>query len=145
MLTNNFKDCKYLQLKLDATVEDLQLPEAICIFQNRSISEALTIMSMQDFSQLPVIDNNRKLIGIVSLDKISKYTGDPSDPVAIVTSIFGKQAPYFPITPSTRLADLESFFRMHHAGFVTDGVTRWPLAVITKDDVDRVHAKKINV
>ncbi len=94
---------------------------------------------MQDFSQLPVINNNRKLIGIASIDKITKYSGAPSDPVSIVTTRFGKQAPYFTITPSTRLADLESFFSIHHAGFVTDGITRWPLAVITREDLNPAH------
>lgn len=38
-------------------------------------------MTIQDFSQLPVINNDRKLIGIASLDKISKYSGDSSDPI----------------------------------------------------------------
>ena len=51
--------------------------------------------------------------------------------------IFGRREPYLLITPSTKLSDLQDFFKNHYAGFVTDGNNRWPLAVITRDDLGK--------
>jgi cystathionine beta-synthase len=55
-----------------ASVEDLQLPEAVSIFETQTVGEAMDIMISRDFSQLPVISKKRKIIGLVSLDKIQR-------------------------------------------------------------------------
>eukprot|EP00842_Homolaphlyctis_polyrhiza_P002437 jgi/Hompol1/3194/HPOL_006399-RA len=54
-----------------ASVEDLQLPEAVCIYATSSCSQAMETMIARDFSQLPVINPKRKIVGLVSLAKLT--------------------------------------------------------------------------
>ena len=102
----------------------------------------MAVMMSRDFSQLPVINKKRKIVGLISLAQIQDelVKGGESvldEPVTSVMQAFKKSKAYTVITPSTPLVELDEFFESNHAGFVTDEEARFPLAVVTKVDVVR--------
>lgn len=123
-----------------ASVEDLQLPEAVSVLATAPIEEALRIMLERDFSQLPVVNQHRKMIGFVSQGHLEHLliTGqaDRLTPLSEVTlNLQASRRPYYLITPDTPLTDLATFFENFSAGFVTDDARNWCLAVVTKFDL----------
>ncbi|CAG8544563.1 465_t:CDS:2 [Diversispora eburnea] len=56
-----------------ASVEDLQLPAAVTVLPNSTLSYAIELMLEREFSQLPVVDTNRKLLGYVSLASLQNH------------------------------------------------------------------------
>ncbi|KAL2916316.1 hypothetical protein HK105_204072 [Polyrhizophydium stewartii] len=131
-----------------ASVEDLQLPEALCIFETQPVSDAMDMMVSRDYSQLPVINAARKVVGLVSLGKLSADLDsgdlvDLSEPIAGRMYSFARNSePYRIISPTTPLTDLEAFFERHPAAIVTDESAKFPLAVVTKLDLMRFLAKR---
>ncbi|KAG9284086.1 hypothetical protein G9A89_022860 [Geosiphon pyriformis] len=126
-----------------ASVEDLQLPAAVTILPNAKISQALDIMLSRDFSQIPVIDSHKKLLGYVSLSSLQAHLdavhAQPDDPVSDWMFSFGKgegrRAPYQIITPDTPLSELAKFFENHSFAVVTDSERKFCLGVVTKYDL----------
>jgi cystathionine beta-synthase len=102
-----------------ASVEDLQLPAAVTISPEAMISQALDLMLEREFSQLPVLDAHKKLLGYVSLASLQTHLeaeeARSTDKVAKWMYSFGKGArrggrePYHLITPETPLAELTEF------------------------------------
>ncbi|RKP11082.1 tryptophan synthase beta subunit-like PLP-dependent enzyme [Thamnocephalis sphaerospora] len=128
-----------------ASVEDLQLPAAVTVRGSSSVADALDIMIEREFSQLPVIDTHRKMIGFVyDADLRASVDGNRAtagEPVERYMHRFhtgrGERRLYQVITPDTSLAELARFFEKHSAAFVTDADRRWCLAVVTKHDLIR--------
>lgn len=99
-----------------ASVEDLQLPAAVTIPPEATVSHALDLMLEREYSQLPVIKTgNRKLVGYVSMsslqDNLERGTVQLNDTVESCMFSFKKSAgvpsnKYEVITPDTSLADL---------------------------------------
>jgi predicted transcriptional regulator len=116
-------------------VEDLQLPEATFVFENSAICEALELMQSNDFSQLPVVNVKRKIVGLISMDLISGKAGNMLDKVGKCMYKFPKTRAYVIVTPATLLKDLEPLFDHTNAIFVTDFTGKFPLGVVTKFDV----------
>ncbi|KAJ3121111.1 hypothetical protein HK098_003960 [Nowakowskiella sp. JEL0407] len=135
-----------------ASIEDLQLPEAVSIPKNCKIEIALEIMISRDFSQLPVIDNHRKMIGWVSLGSLQSHISDGSlknpnvEEISSWMYTFNRKRSYQIITPDTLLSDLDSFWENHTVAFVTDQSGKFPLAVVTKFDILKFknHRAKLN-
>ncbi|KAJ3092197.1 hypothetical protein HK102_009851 [Quaeritorhiza haematococci] len=129
-----------------ASIEDLQLPEAVCVQETASVAEAMDLMISHDFSQLPVINARRKMVGFVTLGNLESHLksgADAADPISKWMYAFNRRKAEFRIiTPSTPLADLESFFAQHSSIFVTDETGKFPLAVVTKWDVLRFSSKR---
>ncbi|KAJ3272034.1 hypothetical protein HDV01_005986 [Terramyces sp. JEL0728] len=125
-----------------ACVEDLQLPEATSIFSNSTAKQALDTMKSRDFSQLPVTNAKRRIIGLISMDILKTKNAEMSDLVSQHMYKFPKTAKYVLVTPYTPLQDLERLFDQHHALFVTDESAKFPLAVVTKVDVLRFLIKR---
>ncbi|KAJ1536506.1 hypothetical protein HK096_010288 [Nowakowskiella sp. JEL0078] len=121
-----------------ACIEDLQLPEAVSIPRTCKVDVALDIMISRDFSQLPVIDDQRKMVGWITLGALQSNIADASlqdiqnEEISSWMYKFKKSDHYKVITPSTSLSDLESFWEYNLAAFVTDESGKFPLAVVTK-------------
>ncbi|RKP27797.1 tryptophan synthase beta subunit-like PLP-dependent enzyme [Syncephalis pseudoplumigaleata] len=133
-----------------ASVEDLQLPAAVTVRDTTPLVDALEQMTEREFSQLPVLDAHRKMIGFVydaDLRAILEGNGaTATDPVGAWMHRFtgsstngtgGGRRRYQIITPDTPLAELAQFFERHSAAFVTDAQRRWCLGVATKYDLIR--------
>ncbi|RGB28492.1 tryptophan synthase beta subunit-like PLP-dependent enzyme [Rhizophagus diaphanus] len=129
-----------------ASVEDLQLPAAVTISPNATISQAIELMLNREYSQLPVIDSHKKLIGYVSLTSLQSHLevggATLKEPISKWMFSFGgnksgnsKRKRYQLITPDTPLSELAKFFEKHSFAVVTDSERKWCLGVATKYDL----------
>ncbi|KAJ3037234.1 hypothetical protein HDV00_001866 [Rhizophlyctis rosea] len=130
-----------------ASVEDLQLGEAVSIFDSHPVGEAIELMVSRDYSQLPVVNAKRKVVGLISSGKLQAHiaSGDlrnMGESVAKWMYSFQRQRKFELITPNTPLAELDAFFDRHPAALVTDESGKFPLAVVTKYDLLRFIAKR---
>lgn len=55
---------------LETLVRDMMTPGPVTISENSSIEMALAAMRSGQFRRLPVVDENQRLVGLVSLDDI---------------------------------------------------------------------------
>ncbi len=106
-----------------ATVEDLQLSPAVCVYRTASIDKALSVAHDHDYSQLPLVGEKRKLLGYVDVAQLkSRLQSGASKPEDRVDSAMNRFAAssaaaseeqsngpkkFTIITPQTDLADLE--------------------------------------
>jgi len=126
-----------------ATVKDLNLPEAITIDSSVTCQAALEIMKKGGFDNLPLVDEHKKMSGLVTtsslLTSISKGKASFNDSVAKAMYSSNKKKPFYEITPDTKLADLQRFFEKNSAAFVTkkEGDKMVVTSVVTK--VDLLH------
>lgn len=130
-----------------ASVEDLQLPAAVTISPESTVSYAFDLMLEREYSQLPVISKkNKKLVGYVSLsalqDRLDRGVTQLSDTVESCMYSFkktnggsGGSSEYQVITPDTSLADLAKFFEKNSFAVITDTNRKWCLGVATKYDL----------
>jgi len=146
MLANDFLDDSMKQERQNeedkwknATIKELNLPDAITILPTTKCIDAVHILEQHGFDQVPVITENNKVTGLVTLgnllSRITKKRVTPEDPVSKVMFAFARgKKPYVNITPDTKLADLQKFFEHHSSAFVTtgQGVVK---SVVTKIDL----------
>ncbi|KAL1924401.1 uncharacterized protein VTP21DRAFT_7436 [Calcarisporiella thermophila] len=129
-----------------ASVEDLQLPPAVTVSPTSTLAHAHDTMMEREFSQLPVLDADRKLVGYISLDTIATHLSDgsasPTDEVSKWMISFhkrgrgGQKREYTVITPDTPLSQLAKFLEHHSFAVVTDSYdVRWCLGIVTKFDL----------
>ena len=53
-------------------VREIMTSKVICVTPNRTVEECMAIMSENRFRHLPVIDENEKLLGIISIGMLVK-------------------------------------------------------------------------
>jgi len=134
-----------------ATIHDLNIPDAICVDGNTSCEQALIIMQKGGFDQVPVTDEHKKMIGLVTtgnlLSRVAKGRAKPTDPVTKAMFKFNTKKLFTEITPETRLGDLQKFFERNSAAFVTVREGGEPVVkkVVTKVDLLSHLMKKTNV
>jgi len=106
-----------------AVIRDLNIPDAICVAGSTTCEHALSVLQQGGFDQVPVIDEHKKMMGLVTtgnlLSKVAKGRVKPSDPVTKAMFKFNTKKPFTEITPDTKLADLQKFFEKNSAAFVT--------------------------
>lgn len=98
-----------------AVVEDMQPGPAVCVFRDATVDRALVVAHDHDYSQLPLVSKERKLLGYVDVaslqERLQKGLSQPSDRVDTAMVKFrskpGGASHYHIITPQTDLADLE--------------------------------------
>ncbi|KAI9140756.1 tryptophan synthase beta subunit-like PLP-dependent enzyme [Paraphysoderma sedebokerense] len=158
----------------NSAIEDLQLPSPVTIFEKDLISVAFEIMESREFDQLPVVNENHKFTGFISLGllrgwlnkfgndqtQISKFLGDPvknwmykfggNGKAPNNENIQGglkkgKNRKFVKLTPETSLLDLSHFFEKYSVGFVTDENQKWCLGVVTKYDLLKFLEKRMGV
>jgi len=107
----------------DATVKTLNLPDAVTVAPDTTCENCLNIMKKGGFDQVPIVDDKKKLIGLITtgslLAKISKGEASFTDPVTKAMYSFNTKRGFEEITPETKLNDLLKFFEKNSAGFVT--------------------------
>jgi len=126
-----------------ATIKELNIPDAVCVDQNTTVEEALSVLNNGGFDQVPVVDQHKKMIGLVTightLSRVAKGRAKPSDQVTKVMFTFNTKRSFFEITQDTKLADLQKFFEKNSAAFVTarEGSSAEPVVkkVVTKVDL----------
>jgi cystathionine beta-synthase len=125
----------------DATVGDLKLPDAITVPATATCSSVLQILTNRGFDQVPVVDEKKRMVGIVTvgslLSKVTAGRVKASDLVTEAMFHFDTKREFVEITPETKLADLNSFFEENSAAFVTVRENGVPVVkkVITKVDM----------
>jgi CBS domain-containing protein len=62
----------------ETPVRDLMTDDLICVRSDDDVEDAATRMSQAQVRRLPVIDENERLCGIVSLGDLARETGDES-------------------------------------------------------------------
>jgi len=150
MKTNGFIDKKAQEQQKQeieqyhgATIKDLNLPDAVTVNEKTTASECLEIMAKGGYDQVPIVDSNKGLLGLISvgslLSKTKKGRVGPSDPVTNAMSVFNTKRPFQEITVDTKLADLQKFFEKNSYAVVTakeSGATK-PVVkkIVTKVDL----------
>jgi cystathionine beta-synthase len=126
-----------------STIKDLNVPDAVCIDPRTTVEAALETMNRGGFDQVPVVDADHKMVGLVTvgnlLSRLSKGRAQPTDPVTAAMFQFNTKRPFNEITPDTKLADLQKFFEKNSAAFITvrEGPNNEPRVkkVVTKVDL----------
>ena len=121
-------------------VEDLQLPQATTVFTTDTLSRAVEIMKENDFTTLPVVNDSRRVVGLISLHHASHHAVPLSTPVLSLMSKFRKGSTYNILTLDTPLDRVEELLEGTESLFITDAVGKFPLAVVTRNDLDRFYA-----
>ena len=62
----------------DTPVSELMTDDIVCVREDEDVEEVATKMSRAQVRRLPVIDDNQRLCGIVSLGDLSRETDDES-------------------------------------------------------------------
>lgn len=76
---------------LQYQVQDVMTPEPMCVTEKVSIGEAVEIFDQHDFNGLPVIDENGRLIGMVTkLDALKAFVFTPALKVPPYQAIMAK-------------------------------------------------------
>ncbi|KAI8986890.1 hypothetical protein BD414DRAFT_487388 [Trametes punicea] len=131
-----------------AVVEDLQLPPAFSLPADEAISRAIEMAYERDFSYIPVLDKNRKLLGYIDVAALkAKWEAgeaNPDDKVSQYMTKFKRTAstPYTIITPSTPLAELEDFLKRNEFAIVTDWGRKFVLGVATLQDLENFVSRR---
>lgn len=135
-----------------ATIEDLDPPQALSVSPDSPISAALMAAYERDYTHLTVISAQRSLLGYLSIPRLKELiqTGavKDSDPVSAAMQRFNrKRGIYKVITMETPLEELEEFFESelgangdkrekHPFAVVTDVARKFVLGVATKADLE---------
>jgi len=124
-----------------ATIADLHLQPAITVNSKVSVADCMEIMNKAGIDQLPVIDEHKKILGLVTvghmLSKLAKQTAKPTDEIASVMFHSNLKRPFVEITLKTKLADLQKFFEKNSSAVVTETENNIPVVkhVVTKVDL----------
>jgi hypothetical protein len=57
-------------------VKDVMTPDVMCCFEDHDVQEAATLMQEHQIRRLPVLNRDKKLVGIVSLGDLNVERGD---------------------------------------------------------------------
>ncbi|KAF9005157.1 hypothetical protein BDQ17DRAFT_1353929 [Cyathus striatus] len=131
-----------------AVVEDLQLPPAFALPSTEAISRAIELAYERDFSQIPVLDRNRKPLGYVDVAQLKQRweagQASPDDSVSNYMTKFKRSSsePYTIITPMTSLSDLEKFLQENLFAIVTDYDRKFVLGVATAQDLENFVTRR---
>ncbi|KAL1943917.1 hypothetical protein VTO73DRAFT_3735 [Trametes versicolor] len=131
-----------------AVVEDLQLAPAFALPASEAISRAIEMAYERDFSHIPVLDRNRKLLGYIDVAALkAKWeagNSNPDDKVSQYMTKFKRTVgtPYTIITPSTPLAELEDFLKLNLFAIVTDWDRKFVLGVATPQDLEKFVSRR---
>jgi hypothetical protein len=134
---------------LQATVEDLDPPQALSTNPRESIASALMVAFERDYTHLTVVSSQtRALLGYLSIPRLKEMLKEgkvtESDAVEKAMLKFRRGKVYKVITMDTPLEELEAFFSGSAEGglgpqdfaVVTDYTRRFVLGVATKSDLE---------
>jgi CBS domain-containing protein len=62
-------------LNPDAFVQDVMTPEVVCCFGDEAVARAVELMREAKVRRLPVVDRDRRLIGLLSTSDLAQHAG----------------------------------------------------------------------
>jgi len=146
MIDNEFTDEHFMQsINKEtekwhgATVADLKLPTPITVLPSHSIDKALDIMKRRGFDQLPVVNDKKRAVGILTLGNVLSHLTTKravvTDEVSKCMISFSTKSTYTEITPATPLANLKAFFEQNSMALVTKPESKEIVGVCTQIDL----------
>lgn len=119
-----------------ATIEDLQIQPAFSVLDCTPMATALELAEERDFSQVTIIDSERRLVGYVDLPMLQAQS-EANSAVSKIMKKFERQKRYQIITPDTQLVELDEFLaRGNPFAIVTDTDRKFVLGIATRTDLD---------
>jgi cystathionine beta-synthase len=122
-----------------ATVKDLKLPTPVTAQSNDTVGRVIDIMKRRGFDQIPVVNEKKIPIGLVSIGNLLSYLtsgrSKAADPVSSVMFHFSTNRPFVEITPATQLANLKQFFEQNSIALVTNPNSKEVIGVCTQIDL----------
>lgn len=100
------------------TAADVMSPRPVAVRTDTSIAEAINVLLRKDLSGLPVIDDQRRLVGILSerdclrVLAVGQYTEADHEKLRSVEEFMSP--PTFTVQPEAGLYSLADFFLTHH-------------------------------
>ena len=111
--------------------------ELVCIRRDRSVKDALAIMLENDYSQLPVIDGQQKLCGIISDESIASMYYQISNAVSLLDlAVDHCQSPATTITADSDVLEALERLESEYALVVVDS-QNCPQGILTHYDLTR--------
>jgi len=122
-----------------ATVTDLKLATPITILGSDKLEKALDIMRRRGFDQLPVVNDKKRAIGLLTLGNVLSHLTSKrvvaSDPVEKCMLHFSTKKNFEEITPLTPLANLKQFFEKNSVALITKPDSKEIAGVCTQIDL----------
>lgn len=136
-----------------ATVKDLHLKPVVSVYNDAKVADVVKILNENGFDQLPVLNHDGKLAGLVTLSQLLKKisNGDITKTDSIRGHYFdfsklnnfdevssyndnksGKKK-FVKFDENTKLSDLNNFFEKNSSAIITDGLR--PIHIVTKMDL----------
>lgn len=126
--------------KMYSTAKEMMTPQVQSIGPEESIQAATEVLAKYNISGLPVVDENRRVVGIISSSDIVKF----SDQSHIVTLV-GSSGWISPYTDIAAMTSMNKGFELLGKKMVKDIMTRKVITVpqtATADEVARLLARK---
>lgn len=124
---------KYSDIFMDLKVSDVMTKQVITLFPDRKVSRAKELMKIQQISGIPVVDRNKKLLGIISVQDIIhalEYDKIDEPLYTMMTS------PVITAKPGETLSSMvEKFntYKVHRFPVVDDENTL--VGIVTREDI----------
>jgi CBS domain-containing protein len=69
------------------TVREAMTPELLYCFEDQDVQEAARLMSQYQVRRLPILNRNKRLVGMVSLGDLAVNTGDQQQAGAVLEQV----------------------------------------------------------
>ena len=136
-----------------ATVKDLKLKPVVSVKESTSVSDVISILRDNAFDQLPVLTEDSKLTGLVTLSQLLKNLSNGKvtkeqdirglflnfkklnnfDEISSYNENKSGKKKFVKFNVDTKLSDLNLFFEKNASAVITDGLT--PVHIVTKMDL----------
>lgn len=122
------------------TAKEMMKTEVKCIGPDESIRAAAGMLAEHHISGLPVVDENRRVVGIISSSDIVKFSGQSH-----IVTLVGSSGWISPYTDIAAMTSMNKGFELLGKKMVKDIMTRKVITVpqtATADEVARLLARK---
>jgi CBS domain-containing protein len=75
-------------------VQDVMTPEVVYCFEDQDVSEAAKLMQEKQIRRLPILNREKRLIGIVSLGDVAVHSGEKSVVAETIKEVSEPAAPH---------------------------------------------------
>jgi len=125
---------------MNRTAKEIMTTDVMSIGPEESIHDAAAILAEYHISGLPVVDEQNKVIGIISSSDIVKFSGQSH-----VVNLVGTSGWVSPYTDPTAMTSLSTGFALLRKKQVKEIMTRRVITVVetaSMDEVARILSKK---
>jgi cystathionine beta-synthase len=142
MRENRYLDSTITDTRVENVLMQKQRPELITVHCNSKVNEVVTWMKESDVSQLPVVDDDKHLLGLVSEVSLLKFllnTPGSEATNAIIRDLDVVDRTVATVTPDTPLEAVMSMFTTSPVVVVVESTDREdqrvPVGILTKIDL----------